>query len=55
MCLYAWYCTQAKVTGNTRSASQLDYALRLMRWMNHYLIEQADGIPPHELPHAERL
>lgn len=41
--------------GNTRSASQLDYALRLMRWMNHYLIEQADGIPPHELPHAERL
>lgn len=41
--------------GNTRSASQLDYALRLMRWMNHYLIEQADGIPDHELPHAERL
>lgn len=41
--------------GNTRSASQLDYALRLMRWMNFYLVEQNEGIPDHELPHAERL
>lgn len=41
--------------GNTRVGSQLDYAMRLMRWMNFYLIEQNDGIPDHELPHAEQL
>ncbi|WP_194756159.1 S9 family peptidase [Aliidiomarina indica] len=41
--------------GNQRVGSQLDYALRLMRWMNFYLIEQGEGIPSHELPHAERL
>lgn len=41
--------------GNTRVASQLDYAMRLMRWMNFYLVEQNDGIPEHELPHAESL
>ncbi|TRW49019.1 S9 family peptidase [Aliidiomarina halalkaliphila] len=41
--------------GNQRVGSQLDYALRLMRWMNFYLVEQGEGIPPHELPHAEHL
>lgn len=41
--------------GNARVGAQLDYAMRLVQWMNHYLVEQADGIPPHELPHAENL
>ncbi|RUO33945.1 alpha/beta hydrolase family protein [Aliidiomarina soli] len=41
--------------GNSRVGSQLDYAMRLMRWMNFYLVEQNDGIPEHELPHAENL
>lgn len=41
--------------GNQRAASQLDYAMRLMQWMNYYLIEEGDDIPPYELPHAERL
>lgn len=41
--------------GNTRVGSQLDYAMRLMRWMNFYLVEQNEGIPDHELPHADAL
>ncbi len=41
--------------GNSRSASQMDYALRLMRWMQFYLVDQEEGIPEHELPHAEQL
>ncbi|RUO26762.1 S9 family peptidase [Aliidiomarina minuta] len=41
--------------GNQRTGSQLDYAERLMRWMDFYLVQQAEGIPDHELPHAERL
>ena len=41
--------------GNSRVGSQLDYAKRLMRWMNFYLVEQNEGIPEHELPHAEHL
>ncbi|MFU8785094.1 S9 family peptidase [Aliidiomarina sp.] len=41
--------------GNSRAASQMDYALRLMRWMNFYLVEQNEGIPEHELAHAEHL
>lgn len=41
--------------GNSRVGSQLDYALRLTRWMNFYLVEQNEGIPEHELPHAENL
>lgn len=41
--------------GNSRVGSQLDYAMRLMRWMNFYLVEQNDGIPEHELPHADNL
>jgi len=41
--------------GNSRAASQLDYAQRMMRWMNYYLVEQGDDIPPHELHHADRI
>lgn len=41
--------------GNSRVGSQLDYGMRLMRWMDYYLVEQNDGIPDHDLPHVEQL
>jgi len=41
--------------GNRNTAAQYDYALRLERWMNHFLKEQADALPPYEIDHAARL
>lgn len=41
--------------GNRNMAAQLDYAMRLMRWMDTFLIEKAETKPPFELPHMERL
>jgi len=41
--------------GNRRAAAQLDYAMRLMRWMQHFLVDGGSSAPPHELPHAEQL
>ncbi len=41
--------------GNRNTAAQYDYALRLKRWMDHYLIGPGGEMPPYELPHAERL
>lgn len=41
--------------GNRRAAAQLDFAMRLMRWMDTFLVEQASDKPAHELPHAEEL
>lgn len=41
--------------GNRRVAAQLDYAMRLMRWMQHFLVEGNKEAPAHELPHAEKL
>lgn len=41
--------------GNTRSASQLDYAMRLMQWLDHFLLQGGTELPPAELPHAEQL
>jgi len=41
--------------GNSRAASQLDYAYRMERWMKWYLVDQKEGQPPHELDFAERL
>lgn len=41
--------------GNQRAAAQLDYAMRLMRWMDHFLVQQQTELPPHELAHAERI
>lgn len=43
--------------GNRRAAAQLDYAQRLMRWMNFYLKGKKKGnkIPPFELEHAKQL
>ncbi len=43
--------------GNRKAAAQLDYAQRLMRWMNFYLKgdKKKKAIPPYELDHAEAL
>lgn len=35
--------------GNRRAASRYDYALRLLRWMDHYLVGEGGDPPPHEL------
>lgn len=43
--------------GNKKSAAQLDYSMRLMRWMDFYLKGKNNGskIPPYELNHAEKI
>ncbi|WP_051275284.1 alpha/beta hydrolase family protein [Aestuariibacter salexigens] len=44
--------------GNRKAAAQYDYALRLMRWMNTYLAEDAtrkDPMPEFDLGMKERL
>ncbi|WP_258239782.1 S9 family peptidase [Pseudidiomarina homiensis] len=41
--------------GNRRVAAQLDYSMRLMRWMDHFLMADGTEAPSHELPHAEQL
>lgn len=41
--------------GNRKAAAQLDYSMRLMRWMDTFLVEQAEEKPPVDLPHAEQL
>lgn len=35
--------------GNRRTGSRLDYSLRLMRWMNHYLKGPGGNPPPYKL------
>ena len=41
--------------GNSRTAAQLDYAMRMTRWMDHYLMDPGGEAPPYELDHAGRL
>ncbi|MEM7570908.1 MAG: S9 family peptidase [Pseudomonadota bacterium] len=41
--------------GNRNAAAQIDYVHRLMRWMNHYLIEQKPGMPPMAVKALEDL
>jgi dipeptidyl aminopeptidase/acylaminoacyl peptidase len=39
--------------GNRRAASRLDYSLRLLRWMEHYLKGPGGPMPPHEIDYTE--
>ena len=39
--------------GNRRAASRLDYSLRLLQWMEHYLMGPGGAPPPYELDYAE--
>ena len=41
--------------GNSHTAAQYDYALRLERWMNHFLKEDGKDLPPYEIDHASGL
>ena len=39
--------------GNRTAGARLDYNLRMMRWMEHYLQGPGGEPPPHELDYAE--
>jgi dipeptidyl aminopeptidase/acylaminoacyl peptidase len=39
--------------GNRRAASRLDYSVRLLQWMEHYLTGPGGAPPPYELDYAE--
>lgn len=41
--------------GNRKVAAQYDYSLRLMRWMDNYLIEGKKDMPEFEIDHAAKL
>jgi hypothetical protein len=38
--------------GNRRAASRLDYSLRAMRWMDHYLKGPGGEAPPHDVDYG---
>lgn len=42
--------------GNRRASARDDYTRRLMRWMNHFVRDRKDGLPPVDLdlPHMEK-
>lgn len=39
--------------GNRRAASRLDYSLRMMKWMEHYLKGPGGAAPPPDVDYAE--
>jgi dipeptidyl aminopeptidase/acylaminoacyl peptidase len=39
--------------GNRKAASRLDYHLRLLQWMEHYLKGPADAMPPMDIDYAD--
>jgi dipeptidyl aminopeptidase/acylaminoacyl peptidase len=39
--------------GNRRAASRLDYSLRMLQWMEHYLKGPGGSPPPIELDYRE--
>jgi len=41
--------------GNRKVAAQYDYSLRLMRWMDNYLMEGKSKMPDYELDHKANL
>lgn len=41
--------------GNRNTAAQLDYSMRFMRWMDHYLMGPGGEPPAHDLEHEKRL
>ncbi|WP_213608367.1 S9 family peptidase [Pseudoalteromonas sp.] len=41
--------------GNRKVAAQYDYSLRLMRWMDNYLMEGKKDMPEFEIDHAAKL
>lgn len=47
-----WYPGEGH--GNARAASRLDYSLRLMQWMTHYLKGPGGAPPPADIDYRER-
>lgn len=41
--------------GNRRAAAQYDYSLRLMRWMDNYLIKGNKEMPDYEVDHKAKM
>ncbi|MEM6683322.1 MAG: S9 family peptidase [Pseudomonadota bacterium] len=41
--------------GNRKAAAQLDYALRLMRWMDHFVQQKRQDLPPQDLDTLEAM
>jgi len=41
--------------GNRKVAAQYDYSLRIMRWMDNYLMEGKKEMPAFEIDHAAKL
>ncbi|ALO44495.1 S9 family peptidase [Pseudoalteromonas phenolica] len=41
--------------GNRKVAAQYDYSIRLMRWMDNYLIDGKKTMPTYEIDHAANL
>ncbi len=41
--------------GNRKAASRLDYNLRMLRWMEHFLQQKAEEAPPMEFDYREIL
>ena len=41
--------------GNRKAASRFDYNLRMLRWMEHFLMGDNQDAPPHQLDYAEAL
>jgi len=41
--------------GNRRVAAQYDYSLRLMRWMDNYLMEGKTEMPDYKVDHKANL
>jgi dipeptidyl aminopeptidase/acylaminoacyl peptidase len=39
--------------GNAKAAARLDYAMRMLRWMEHYLMGEGGDPPPVDLEHED--
>jgi hypothetical protein len=39
--------------GNRKACARLDYNLRLMQWMEHYLQGPGGEMPPYEIDYAQ--
>jgi hypothetical protein len=41
--------------GNRKAASRLDYNLRMLRWMEHFLQQQGTDLPQFDLDYRKAL
>jgi dipeptidyl aminopeptidase/acylaminoacyl peptidase len=48
-----WVRYPGEQHGNRRAASRLDYSLRMMQWMEHYLKGPGGAAPPPDVDYAE--